>query len=217
MNAPVRVLVVDDDPLVRDGLTMMLDGLDGIEVVGTAGDGAEVPESLARHPVDVVLMDLRMPRVDGATATSLLRARSDAPEVLVLTTFDSDEEIIGALRAGATGYLLKDTPPTRIADAVRRAAAGESVLSPQVARRLMDQAVDRAAPADRARTELARLTERERAVVAAVARGETNAEIAAGLHLSEATIKAHVSHILAALGLSNRTQVALLAHDAGLV
>lgn len=217
MTSEVRVLVVDDDPLVREALAMMLDGLEGIRVVGSVGDGAEVPEALSRHATDVVLMDLRMPRVDGATATARLRERPGAPEVLVLTTFDADTEVLGALRAGAVGYLLKDTPPQRIGEAVRQAAAGESVLSPSIARRLIDRAVERSAPNEHARAELDRLTVREREVVAGLARGGTNAEIAADLHLSEATVKAHISHVLATLDLGNRTQVALLAHDAGLV
>ncbi|MBD8063417.1 response regulator transcription factor [Oceanitalea stevensii] len=213
----VRVLVVDDDALVRAALVMMLDGAQGIAVVAEAADGAEVPAALDLHPVDVVLMDLRMPRVDGVTATARLRARSGAPAVLVLTTFDTDEEILGALRAGASGYLLKDTPPPRIAEAVRRAAAGEATLSSAVTRRLVEQAVDHADVADDARARLAALTHREREVVAAVGRGLTNAEIAAELHVSVATVKAQVSHVLAALDVGNRTQVALLAHDAGLV
>ncbi|WP_324650056.1 response regulator transcription factor [Georgenia sp. H159] len=213
----IRVLVVDDDALVRSALVMMLDGAEGIAVVAEAADGAEVPAVLDRHPVDVVLMDLRMPRVDGVTATARLRARPGAPEVLVLTTFDTDEEILGALRAGASGYLLKDTPPPRIAEAVRRAAAGEATLSSAVTRRLVEHAVDRADVADGARSRLASLTNRERDVVAAIGRGRTNAEIAAELHVSVATVKAQVSHVLAALDVGNRTQVALLAHDAGLV
>ncbi len=214
-DVTTRVLVVDDDPLVRAGLTMMLDGADGIAVVGEASDGDEVPALLDRHPVDVVLMDLRMPRLDGVRATARLRARAGAPEVVVLTTFDSDEEILGALRAGANGFLLKDTPPQQIADAVRRAAMGESILSPTVTRRLIDHAVDHGGVAALARRRLAGLTEREREVVRAIGQGRTNAEIAGELFLSLATVKAHVSQILLKLELSNRTQVALLAHDAG--
>lgn len=213
----VRVLVVDDDALVRSALAMMLDGAEGIAVVAEAADGAEVPAALDRHPVDVVLMDLRMPQVDGVTATERVRARTDAPQVLVLTTFDTDEEILGALRAGACGYLLKDSPPPRIVEAVRRAADGETTLSPGVARRLVEHAVGRADSSADARRRLARLTDREREVVAAVGRGLTNADIAAELYVSVATVKAQVSHILGALDLANRTQVALLAHDAGLV
>lgn len=217
MTSDVRVLVVDDDPLVREALAMMLDGLEGIRVVGCVGDGADVPEALSRCATDVVLMDLRMPGVDGATATARLRERPGAPEVLVLTTFDADTEVLGALRAGAVGYLLKDTPPQRIGEAVRQAAVGESVLSPSIARRLIDRAVEHSAPTEHARAQLERLTTREREVVTALARGGTNAEVAAALHLSEATVKAYVSRILATLDLTNRTQVALLAHDAGLV
>lgn len=216
MSEPVRVAVVDDDALVRSALVMMLDGADGISVVAEAADGGEVPGMLDRHPVDVVLMDLRMPRVDGVTATARLRARPGAPQVLVLTTFDTDEEILGALRAGAGGYLLKDTPPPRIAEAVRRAAAGEPTLSPSVLRRLVEHAVDHAGTADAARARLARLSDREREIVAAVGRGLTNAQIAAELYVSVATVKAHVSQVLTTLDLGNRTQVALLAHDAGL-
>ncbi len=213
----VRVLVVDDDPLVRSALVMMLDGAEDIVVAAEAEDGADVPAALDRHPVDVVLMDLRMPRVDGVTATARLRTRPGAPEVLVLTTFDTDEEILGALRAGASGYLLKDTPPPRIAEAVRRAAAGEATLSSAVARRLVASAVDHADTADQARARLAELTDREREVVAAIGRGLTNTEIAAELYVSVATVKAQVSRVLSVLDVANRTQVALLAHDAGLV
>ncbi len=212
----VRVLVVDDDALVRSALTMMLDGAEGITVVAEASDGAEVPGVLDRHPVDVVLMDLRMPGVDGVTATARLRTRRDAPQVLVLTTFDTDEEILGALRAGACGYLLKDTPPPRIVEAVRHAAAGEPTLSAAVTRRLVAHAVAGADVADGARRRLAVLSDREREVVDAIGRGLTNAEIAEELFVSVATVKAQVSHVLTALDVDNRTQVALLAHDAGL-
>ncbi|GAA4415183.1 response regulator transcription factor [Georgenia halophila] len=216
MTAPIRVLVVDDDPLVRSGLTMMLDGADGISVVGEAADGDEVPAALDTHPTDVVLMDLRMPRVDGVRATARLRSRPNAPEVVVLTTFDSDEEILGALRAGASGFLLKDTPPPQISEALRRVAAGESILSPSVTRRLIDQAVGQSGVAEQARQRLARLSERELEVVRAIGQGRTNAEIAAQMYLSLATVKAHVSQVLTKLELTNRTQIALLAHDAGM-
>ncbi|WP_345214554.1 response regulator transcription factor [Georgenia halophila] len=216
VTAPIRVLVVDDDPLVRSGLTMMLDGADGISVVGEAADGDEVPAALDTHPTDVVLMDLRMPRVDGVRATARLRSRPNAPEVVVLTTFDSDEEILGALRAGASGFLLKDTPPPQISEALRRVAAGESILSPSVTRRLIDQAVGQSGVAEQARQRLARLSERELEVVRAIGQGRTNAEIAAQMYLSLATVKAHVSQVLTKLELTNRTQIALLAHDAGM-
>jgi len=213
----IRVLLVDDDALVRAGLTMMLDGANGIEVVGEAADGDQVPAAVDAHAPDVVLMDLRMPRTDGITATRRLRARPRAPEVIVLTTFDADENVLAGLRAGASGYLLKDSPPGQIVEAIRRVAAGDPILSPAITRRLMDRAVAASGARERARATLADLTSREREVVLGIARGETNAEIAARLYLSVATVKAHITHILTKLGLANRTQIALLAHDADLV
>jgi DNA-binding NarL/FixJ family response regulator len=213
---PVRVLIVDDDALVRAGLTMMLDGAHGITVVGEAADGADVPAAADAHAPDVVLMDLRMPRVDGITATRRLRRRPHPPEVIALTTFDTDDNILHALRAGASGFLLKDTPPARIVEAVRHVAAGDPILSPQVTRRLMDRAASQAGAHERARAALATLSPRENEVALAVARGRSNAEIAAELFMSVATVKAHVSSVLTKLGLDNRTQLALLAHDAGL-
>lgn len=213
----VRVLLVDDDDLVRAGLTMMLDGAAGISVVADVGDGAAVPDAVAAHFPDVVLMDLRMPGVDGVTATARLRSRPGAPEVLVLTTFDTDADVLAALQAGASGYLLKDTPPVQIVEAIRRVVAGEPTLSPRIVRRLMDRSAQTAGDRMRAGEALARLTERESEVALAVARGAANAEVAAELFMSVATVKAHVSSILAKLELSNRTQLALLAHRAGLV
>jgi DNA-binding NarL/FixJ family response regulator len=217
VNRPLRVLIVDDDPLVRAGLSMMLDGIHGIRVVAEAADGAEVPAAADAYAPDVVLMDLRMPRVDGITATRALRARPNPPEVIVLTTFDADENILRALRAGAGGFLLKDTPPARIVQAVRQVAEGEPMLSPGITRRLMDRAAAEAGAYSQAREALATLSPRERDVVVAVGRGHSNAEIAAELFMSVATVKAHVSSVLSKLALDNRTQVALLAHDAGLV
>ncbi|PRX98924.1 response regulator transcription factor [Allonocardiopsis opalescens] len=216
VSRPLRVLVVDDDALVRAGLCMMLDGAEGIAVVGEAADGSEVPAAADRHAPDVVLMDLRMPRVDGITATRRLRARSRPPEVIVLTTFDTDENILHALRAGAAGFLLKDTPPPRIVEAVRQVAEGEPILSPRVTRRLMDRTAAQAGAYARAKSALAALSPREREVALAVARGRTNAEIAAELFMSVATVKAHITSIFTKLDLDNRTQIALLAHDAGL-
>lgn len=212
----IRVLVVDDDALVRAGLTMMLDGADGVAVVGEAADGAEVTEALDTHPTDVVLMDLRMPRVNGIEATRLARARSHPPEVIVLTTFDSDENVLRAMRAGASGFLLKDSPPARIAEAVRLVAAGEPILSPRITRKLMDRAAVEAGAHDRARAALGTLSAREHEVALAVGSGSTNAEIAERLHLSVATVKAHITRILTKLDLGNRTQIAILTHDAGL-
>jgi DNA-binding NarL/FixJ family response regulator len=216
VTRPVRVLVVDDDALVRAGLTMMLDGAPGIAVVGEAADGDQVPAAADAHSPDVVLMDVRMPRVDGITATRRLRARPRPPEVIMLTTFDTDENILHALRAGASGFLLKDTPPARIAEAVRLAAAGEPILSPRVARRLMDRAAVQAGAYEKARSTLSALSPRERDVVIAIGQGLGNAEIGASLDMTLATVKSHVSHILTKLALDNRTQIALLAHDAGL-
>jgi len=213
----IKVLLVDDDALVRAGLTMMLDGANGIEVVGEAADGDQVPAAVDAHAPDVVLMDLRMPRTDGITATRRLRARPRAPEVIVLTTFDADENVLGGLRAGASGFLLKDSPPARIVEAIRRVAAGDPILSPEITRRLMDRAAAQAGARERARAALATLTPREHEVAVGVARGETNAEIAARLFMSLATVKSHITHILNKLALTNRTQIALLAHDADLV
>ena len=213
----IRVLIVDDDALVRAGLTMMLDGANGIEVVGEAADGDQVPAAVDAHAPDVVLMDLRMPRTGGITATRRLRARPRAPEVIVLTTFDADENVLGGLRAGASGFLLKDSPPPRIVEAIRRVAAGDPILSPEITRRLMDRAAAQAGARERACAALATLTPREHEVAVGVARGETNAEIAARLFMSLATVKSHITHILNKLALTNRTQIALLAHDADLV
>ncbi|MFI6079664.1 response regulator [Streptomyces sp. NPDC051217] len=215
----IRLLIVDDDPLVRAGLTFMLGGADGIEIVGEASDGAEVEALVRELTPDVVLMDIRMPAMDGITATELLRARTGAPEVLVLTTFHADEQVLRALRAGAAGFVLKDTPPVEIVAAVRQVAAGEPVLSPAVTRQLMTHVAGTptAVRKDTATGRLTRLGARERQVALAVGRGSSNAEIAAELFMSLPTVKAHVSRILAKLDLNNRVQIALLVHDADLV
>ncbi|AGL18336.1 two component LuxR family transcriptional regulator [Actinoplanes sp. N902-109] len=221
MTPPIRVLIVDDDPLVRSGLAMILDSPDDVEVVGEAGDGAEVPTAVAAHRPDIVLMDIRMPRVDGLAATEALRGSGDAPEIIVLTTFDADEFVLRALRAGASGFLLKDTPPVEILNAVRKVAAGEATLSPTVTRRLIEHVTrpgDQRGAASRrqARGRLDDLSERERDVALAVAQGKSNAEISTELFMSVATVKAYVSRLLVKLELNNRVQVALLVHDAGL-
>jgi DNA-binding NarL/FixJ family response regulator len=215
---PVRVLLVDDDALVRSGLRLMLGETDDVVVVGEAADGDEVPAAIAEHRPDVVLMDLRMRRVDGVRATADLHTRPDPPVVLVLTTFETDADILGALRAGATGYLVKDTPPAEIETAIRRAAAGEPALSPSVTRRLVAAATAERpeASAGAATARLAALTDQERAVAAAVGRGWNNARIASELYLSLSTVKTYISGALSKLALDNRTQLALLAHDAGL-
>lgn len=219
---PVRLLIVDDDPLVRAGLTLMLGGADDLVIVGEGADGSEVSALVDRLRPDVVLMDIRMPVVDGLSATEALRARPDAPEVVVLTTFHADEQVLRAIRAGAAGFVLKDTPPAQIVDSVRRVAAGDPVLSPAVTRQLMARAAgtgqdDRAARAEQARRRIGALGEREREVAVAVGRGRSNAEIAATLYVSVATVKTQVSRILARFGFNNRVQIALLVHDAGLL
>jgi len=216
VSDPIRVLVVDDDGLVRAALAMLFAGVEGITIVGEATDGREVADAVAQHRPDIVLMDIRMPGMDGLAATELLRARADAPEVIVLTTLEADDDVLRALRAGASGFLLKDTPPGEIVRAVRGVAAGEPMLSPTITRRLIGHV---AGPGDdrrlRAREQLDRLTERERAVAVAIALGASNAEIGRQLFMSVATVKAHVSHVLEKLTLNNRVQIALIAHDAG--
>jgi DNA-binding NarL/FixJ family response regulator len=218
VTSTVRVLIVDDDPLVRAAIAMIIGRAPGFEVVGEAADGAEVPSAVDRFAPDVVLMDIRMPRVDGLAATELLRTRPHPPEIIVLTTFDADEYVLRALRAGASGFLLKDTPPAEILRAVARVAAGDPILSPSVTRQLIAHIGDTGANARRqhARTLLARLSEREREVAMAVGQGRSNAEISGELFMSVPTVKQHVSRILTKLDLNNRTQIALLAHDAGL-
>jgi len=218
VTGSVRVLVVDDDPLVRTAMAMILGHAPGVDVVGEAADGAEVLAAVDRCVPDVVLMDIRMPRVDGLAATELLRSRPNPPEIIVLTTFDADEYVLRALRAGASGFLLKDTRPAEILRAVARVAAGEPILSPSVTRRLIAHIGDTGAGARRrhARALLARLSEREREVAMAVGRGRSNAEISGELFMGVATVKQHVSRILTKLDLNNRTQIALLAHDADL-
>jgi DNA-binding NarL/FixJ family response regulator len=210
---PVRVLVVDDDPLVRAGLRLMLSG-DDVEVVGEAGDGAEGCRRAGELRPDVVLMDIRMPGTDGLTATESLRAGDDPPQVIVLTTFDSDDHILRALRAGAAGFLLKDTPPAEIVSAIHRVAAGDAQLSPSVVRRLIATAVATHPRAEAARRRLAALTPRELEIAHAIGEGLSNAEIGARLYLSVPTVKAHVSAVLDKLEAANRVQVALLVHDA---
>jgi DNA-binding NarL/FixJ family response regulator len=217
MTNPVRVLIVDDDPLVRASLTTILGSSPEVVAVGEAADGTEVVAAVAAVGPDVVLMDIRMPGLDGLAATELVRAHPTPPEVVILTTFHADDYVLRALRAGASGFVLKDTPPARIIDAVLRVASGEPILSPDVIRQLITHFGDTGVHARRqhARTVLGRLTDREREVAAATARGRSNAEIGAELFMTVATVKAHMSSILTKLDLNNRTQIALLAHDAG--
>ncbi|MEU8228459.1 response regulator transcription factor [Actinoplanes sp. NPDC048967] len=216
---PIRLAIVDDDPLVRAGLRILLGGSPDIEVVAEAGDGAQAAAMADAHWPDVVLMDIRMPEVDGLVATRRLRSRPSPPQVIVLTTFHADEHVLDALRAGASGFLLKDTPPRDIIEAVRAVAGGSATLSPVVIRQLIDHVADPAAGPrrDRARHRLAALTERERAVALALGRGWSNAEIGTELGMSLPTVKGHVSRLLAKLDLNNRVQVALLVHDAELL
>jgi DNA-binding NarL/FixJ family response regulator len=219
-SAPrTRVLLVDDDALVRAGLRMILGSAEDLEVVGEAADGSEAVEAVRAHRPDVVLMDVRMPRTDGLAATAAVTALSPAPRVLVLTTFDLDEHVFGALKAGASGFLLKDTPPRELVEAVRVVAAGEAMLSPTVTRRLIGHFAASGADTRRqqARARLTDLTGREREVLVAVGRGLSNADVGRELFMSEATVKAHVSRLLTKLGATNRVQVAILAHDAGLL
>ncbi|WP_326557557.1 response regulator transcription factor [Micromonospora sp. NBC_01796] len=218
-DRPIRLAIVDDDPLVRAGLRILLGGSPDIEVVAEAGDGAGAVLLVDAHWPDVILMDIRMPRVDGLTATQRIRGRPSPPQVIVLTTFNADEYVLEALRGGASGFLLKDTPPHDIIAAVRTVAAGAASLSPAVIRQLIDHVADPSAGSrrDRARTLLAALTDREHEVAVALGRGVSNAEIGAALGMSVPTVKGHVSRLLAKLELNNRVQVALLIHDAELL
>jgi len=217
VSEQIRVLVVDDDALVRAGFTMLLAGADDIEIVGEAADGSEVVHAVAEHQPDVVLMDIRMPGMDGLAATEIVRTRDHSPEVIVLTTFDADDHVLSALRAGASGFLLKDTSPADIVRAIRAVAAGEPILSPTITRRLIEHATGSEGGERRrhAREQLDLLTGREREVAVAIGRGKSNAEISRELYMSIATVKAHVSRLLEKLEFNNRVQIALLAHDAG--
>jgi DNA-binding NarL/FixJ family response regulator len=212
----IRVVVVDDDAFVRQGLRMVLNSAADVEVVGEADDGAGALEAADRHRPDVVIMDIRMPGVDGIAATARLRAAPRPPRVLVLTTFDLDRYVLDALRAGASGFLLKDAGPQDILEAVRVVAAGNAMLAPTATRALVERYADPAqhGRSDAARRSLDALAEREREVAELVARGMSNAQIGADLHLTEATVKAYVSRVLAKLDLENRVQIALVVRDA---
>ena len=215
------VLIVDDDPLVRAGLTLILGGAPDLEVVAEAADGAEGVTEALRHRPDVVLMDIRMPGMNGLEATARLEAEPSPPKVIVLTTFDADEYVVQALAAGASGFLLKDTPPPQIVDAVRKVASGEPMLSPSVTAQLIRQVARGAgtssARASDARQRLAVLTDRETEVAVAVGRGLSNAEISRQLHMSVPTVKAHISRLFTKLEVHNRVQIAICVHDAELV
>ena len=213
---PIRILVVDDHALVRTGFRMILEAEPGIEVAGEASDGLEAVAAVARLRPDVVLMDVRMPNLDGIAATRRILESGSEARVLVLTTFDLDEYVYEALRAGASGFLLKDVPPERLVAGIRAVAAGESLLAPTITKRLIESYVQRKAtpPAD---SKLEQLTSREREVLGLVARGLSNSEIAAAVVVSETTIKTHVAHILAKLDLRDRVQAVVYAYECGLV
>jgi DNA-binding NarL/FixJ family response regulator len=213
----IRVVVVDDEPMVCAHLRTILGSASDIEVVDTAQDGAEAVDAVLRQRPDVVLMDLRMPGVDGLTAIGRIAALPDAPAVVALTTFDADTYVIRALRAGAAGFLVKSTPPEDLIGLVRVAADGHTVLSATATRRLLDTSTDRQASRDRARARLADLTEREIGVLTCLGEGLSNAQIGQRLYLSEATVKGYVSRMLVKLGCANRSQAGFLALDAGLV
>jgi DNA-binding NarL/FixJ family response regulator len=214
--AVVRVVLIDDDALVRAGLRLILSSAEDVEVVGETDDGAGAVAAVRQHRPDVVLMDIRMPRMDGITATLALRALDPAPQVIVLTTFQADEHVVAALRAGASGFLVKDTPPVDILTAIRLVAAGDAIISPSVTRALLSHfsPVGASERHHAAAQQLDALTDRELEVALAVGEGASNAEIAASLFMSEATVKAHVSRLLGKLGVSNRVQIAIVVHDA---
>ena len=217
MAVNIRVVIVDDDALVRAGLRMILGGDPAIEIVGEAADGLDALDLIARVSPTVVLMDIRMPQLDGLETTKSLTARGDHARVIVLTTFDTDELVLTALRHGAVGFLLKDTPPADLVDAVRRVAAGESTLSPSVTAQLIATVTSGTdGRRQRASSLLDRLTEREREVAVSVGRGLSNAEIAAQLFMGVATVKTHIGRVFTKLEATNRVQVARTVHDAGL-
>ncbi|MFE6931168.1 response regulator [Streptomyces sp. NPDC057699] len=215
---PIRVAVVDDQPLIRAGFSMVLAGQDDIEVVGEAENGAEALDLLRTVEADVVIMDIRMPVMDGIQATEQLMRMDDPPGVLVLTTFDNDEDAFAALRSGAGGFLLKNAPAAEVVNAIRVLAAGESVVAPRITRLLLDRVVsDRLEPANGQAERLDVLTARERDVLALVARGLSNAEIAKDLYVAQATVKTHLGNLMAKLHLRDRAQAVAFAYESGLV
>jgi DNA-binding NarL/FixJ family response regulator len=216
-TAPIRVVVVDDQELVRSGFCVILDAADGITVVGEAGNGEAAVSVVADHHPDVVLMDIRMPGMDGLEATRLITCAEPAPKVVMLTTFDLDDYVYEALRAGASGFLLKDAPRGDLIAAVRAAAAGDALLAPSVTRRLIEAFARRPPETSPSPARLKSLTARERDVLLLIARGRSNAEIALTLFVSEATVKTHVGNVLAKLGLRDRVQAVILAYETGLV
>jgi len=213
----IRVLLVDDQALVRTGFRMILDETDDIEVVGEAADGAAAVHAVASARPDLVLMDVRMPNVDGIEATRRIRALPSPPKVLILTTFDLDEYVFSGLKAGASGFLLKDTLAADLVSAVRVVMSGEAVAAPSITRRLITHFLTSAAPQSQGPDRVAVLTAREREVLTLIARGLSNPEIASELHLSEGTVKTHVGRILAKLDLRDRVHAVILAYECGLI
>jgi DNA-binding NarL/FixJ family response regulator len=215
----ISVLLVDDEALVRAGLRMILETAEDLTVVGDAGDGRAAIAAVDRYRPDVVLMDIRMPGLDGLSATAAIRSGADPPSVIVLTTFDTDDDIFQALDAGAVGFLLKDTPPQDLLRAVRIAASGDAMLSPSVTRRLIDRVTveDRTRRRRATLERLEALTEREREVLVEIGLGHANADIARHLYMSEATVKSHITHLFDKLGATNRVQLAIVAFRAGIV
>ena len=218
VSGPTKLLLVDDDALVRAGLRLILGGTEDFDIVGEGSDGDEVAGLVERLRPDIVLLDIRMARMNGLDAATELLARKDPPKVIVLTTFDADDLVMRALGAGAAGFLLKDTPPARMVESIRQVAAGEQTLSPSVTAQVIAAATRGYAGSRRngARAELERLTEREREVARAIAEGLTNADIARTCFMSLATVKAHVTSIFDKLGANNRVQVAVRVHEAQL-
>ncbi|MDI6520351.1 response regulator transcription factor [Streptomyces coelicoflavus] len=216
-NGTIRVVVVDDQPLIRAGFSMVLAAQDDIEVVGEADNGAGALDLLRRTAADVVIMDVRMPVMDGISATKQLLRRVDPPRVLVLTTFDNDDDAFAALRAGASGFLLKNSPAADVVAAIRTVAAGESVVSSRVTRLLLDRFAAQLGPSADHGDRLKVLTDRERDVLALVARGLSNTEIAAELHVAQATVKSHLGNLMAKLQLRDRAQAVVFAYEARLV
>lgn len=214
-SGPIRVAMVDDDPYVRAALKGVLSGSDLVSLVGVYSDGAEIVEGGA-NGARVVLMDVRMPGLDGIRTTEELRKRADPPEVIMLTTFDLDDEVVGSLRAGAAGYLLKGTAPALLIDAICRVAEGETMLSSAITRQLVSLVHSGSERRHEARARLAILSRRERGIASAIGQGRSNAEISADLFISVPTVKGHIGHIFTKLGVSNRLQIALLVHDAEL-
>lgn len=213
----IRVLLVDDQAMIRQGLRMILEAEPGLTVVGEAGDGRESLDLVERARPDVVLMDIRMPTMDGIEACRRINERTDPPRVLILTTFDLDEHVFAALDAGASGFLLKDAPAEHLVEAITVVSAGEALLAPSITRRLIEEFARRPRPDPERFDWVDELTEREREVLTHIARGCSNAEIAARLYLGEATVKTHVGRILAKLGARDRVQAVICAYEAGLV